>query len=162
MRTLRRAAPLAVLAAVIAIGAACAPVKSPAGGRAISFGGAHPQAQEIYYLVNNERAARGLGPANWNDQLGGLAQGWAEYMAGSGNFVHQNLHAVLADPAFAGFSGLGENIIAGHCGMSAAELHYAWMSSWQHAANILGNFHGIGIGIACNGGTLYAVQDFGR
>jgi uncharacterized protein YkwD len=162
MRTLRRTAPLAVLAAVIAVAAACAPVKSPAGGRVVSFGNAHPQAQELYHLVNNQRAAHGLGPVGWNDQLGGLAQGWSEYMAGSGNFTHQNLHAILNDPAYAGFSGLAENIISGWCGMSASEMHHAWMSSWEHAANILGNFSAIGIGIACNGGALYAVQDFGR
>jgi uncharacterized protein YkwD len=161
MRTLRRAAPIAALAAVIALAAACAPLKSPAGA-GLPWDGAHPQAREIFYLVNNERAAHGLGPVWWNDQLGGLAQGWSNYMAGSGNFSHQNLYAILNDPAFAGFSGLGENIISGGCGMSSAEIHYVWMGSPPHRANILGNYNAIGIGVACNGGTLYATEDFGR
>jgi uncharacterized protein YkwD len=36
------------------------------------------------------------------------------------------------------------------------------MSSPLHAANILGNYNAIGIGLACNGGHLYATEDFGR
>jgi uncharacterized protein YkwD len=162
MRTLRRTALLAAVAAVITL-AACAPVKSaPGAAPQISFGKAQPQAQALYYYVNSERAAWGLGPVGWNDQLGGLAQGWSEYMAGTGNFSHQNLSAILLSPAYAGFSGLGENIISGGCGMSAAQMHQAWMSSPVHRANILGNFNAIGIGIACNGSTVYATEDFGR
>jgi uncharacterized protein YkwD len=36
------------------------------------------------------------------------------------------------------------------------------MSSPPHAANILGNYNAVGIGVACNGSTLYATEDFGR
>jgi uncharacterized protein YkwD len=163
MRTLRRTAPLAALVVVIVLAAACAPVKSPGGGAgSLAWGDAHPQARELFYLVNSERAAHGLGPVGWNNQLGGLAQNWSSYMAGSGNFSHQNLDAILQDAAFAGFSGLGENIISGACGTSSAQLHNAWMGSSMHGANILGNFNAIGIGIACNGGTVYAAEDFGR
>jgi uncharacterized protein YkwD len=46
--------------------------------------------------------------------------------------------------------------------MSAGQMHQAWMNSPQHRASILGGFHAIGIGIACDGGTLYATEDFGR
>jgi uncharacterized protein YkwD len=159
MRWTRRIAVLAAVGAALAV-AACAPLKS--GPPGISFGNAHPQAQELYYLVNSERAARGLGPVGWHDQLGGLAQDWSEHMAGTGDYSHQNLNAVLGNPAFAGFSGLAENIIHAGCGISAGALHQAWMSSPLHAANILGNYNAIGIGLACNGGHLYATEDFGR
>jgi uncharacterized protein YkwD len=159
MRKLLRTAPVAVI--VVVLLAACAPVKSGPGGSSINFGSAHPQAQELYWLVNNERAAHGLGPVNWNDQLGGLAQGWSQHMAATGSMAHQNLQA-LVNSGFAGFSGLAENVLAGGCGMSAGQMHQAWMNSPPHRANILGGFSAIGIGIACNGGALYATEDFGR
>jgi uncharacterized protein YkwD len=147
---------------VIAL-AACAPVKSgpPGSAPSLPFGAAHPQAQQLYFLVNNERAAHGLGGVGWNEQLGALAQGWSDHMAATGSFSHQNLNAILQDPAYAGFSALGENIISGSCGMSAAQMHQTWMNSASHRAHILGSYSAIGIGIACNGGTLYA-EDFGR
>jgi hypothetical protein len=82
---------------------------------------------------------------------GGAAQ--SNWMAGSGNSTHQNLDAILQDPAWGGFNGLGENIIHGGCGISARQMHQAWMGSPLHRANILGNFSVVGIGVACNGGT---------
>lgn len=160
MRGTRRIAVLAAVGAALAL-AACAPLKA-GPPRTVSFGNAHPQAQELYYLVNSERAANGLGGVGWHELLGGLAQNWSDHMAATGDYRHQNLDAVLQDPAFAGFSALGENIIHGGCGLSAAELHQAWMSSPLHRANILGNWSSIGIGVACNGSDLYATEDFGR
>jgi uncharacterized protein YkwD len=59
-------------------------------------------------------------------------------LAGTDDYSHQNLDAVLRNPAFADFSAMGENIIRGGCGLSAEQLHQAWMSSPLHAANILG------------------------
>ena len=153
--------PAAILAIVVL--AACVPFKPGAPAAApLPFGSAHPQAQELYYIVNNERAANGLGPVAWHDQLGGLAQGWSDYMAVSGNYSHQNLDAILQNPTYYGYSGLGENILHGACGISAAQMDQAWMNSPLHRANILGNFSAVGIGVACNGGDLYATEDFGR
>lgn len=57
---------------------------------------------------------------------------------------------------------MAENIIRGDCGLSSAQIHQAWMNSADHRANILGNYNAIGIGVACNGGQLYATEDFGR
>jgi uncharacterized protein YkwD len=94
---------------------------------------------ELYTQLNSTRAAYGLPPVAWNDQLAGLAQGWSGHIASTGDFSHQNLGALLGSPALAGFSGLAENIMRGTCGMSAAEIHQNWMSSPLHRANILGN-----------------------
>ena len=151
---------LAAVGAALAA-AACAPLKA-GPPRAIPFGNAQPQAQQLYYLINAERAANGLGGVGWHDQLGGLAQDWSDHMAASGDYSHQNLDAVMQNPAFAGFSAMSENIIHGSCGLSAVELHQAWMSSPSHRANILGNYNAVGIGVSCNGGDLYAVEDFAR
>jgi uncharacterized protein YkwD len=160
MRITRLTIPLAAIALVATI-AACAPLKSgPAPS--LPFGAAHPQAQELYYMVNSDRGFWGLAPVGWNDQLGGLAQNWSNHMAASGTMSHQNLNAVLDSPGFGQFSGLGENVISGGCGMSAGQIHQAWLASDLHRANILGNFSAIGIGLACNGGALFATEDFGR
>jgi uncharacterized protein YkwD len=160
MRITRLTVPLAAIA-LVAIFAACAPLKSgPAPS--LPFGAAHPQAQELYHMVNFERAANGLGPVGWNDQLGGLAQNWSNHMAATGSMSHQNLNAILDSPGFGQFSGLGENVIRGGCGMSSGQIHQAWMSSPLHRANILGNFNALGVGLACSGGALYATEDFAR
>ena len=74
----------------------------------------------------------------------------------------RDLDAILQNPAYAGYSGLGENILHGGCGISAAQMDQAWMNSPDHRANILGDFSAVGIGVACNGGDLYATEDFGR
>lgn len=160
MRITRLAVPLAAIALVAAF-AACAPIKSgPAPS--LSFGAAHPHAQELYHLVNADRAAHGLGPVHWNDQLGGLAQNWSNHQAAIGSMQHQNLQAILESPGYGHFSGMGENVLTGGCGTSAGQMHQAWMNSPAHRANILGNFNAVGIGIACNGGSVYATQDFAR
>ena len=57
---------------------------------------------------------------------------------------------------------MGENILHGGCGISAGQMDQAWMNSPDHRANILGNFSAVGIGVACNGGDLYATEEFGR
>src|SRR2546430_12758693 len=89
-----------------------------------------------------------------------LAQSWSDYMAVTGNYSHQDLDAVLQNPAYAGYSGLGENILHGGCGITATQMDQAWMNSPEHRANILGNFSAVRIGVACNRGDLYATQQF--
>ncbi len=110
VRTVRRAGPLAAIALVVALSAACASFKSGPGP--------NPVVGELYTQVNNTRAAYGLPPLAWNDQLAGLAQGWSAHIAVTGDFSHQSLGALLGNPALAGFSGLAENIMRGTCGMS--------------------------------------------
>src|SRR5204863_8910003 len=113
MRCTRRAALLAAILAIVVL-AACAPFKPGAPAAApLPFGSAHPQAQEHYYIVNNERAANGLGPVAWHDQLGGHAQSWTDYMAVTGNYPHQDLDVILQNPHYAGYSGPGVNILHG-------------------------------------------------
>ena len=117
--------------------------------------------REIYDLVNADRAAHGLGPLAWSDQLAGLAQGWSEHMAATGSFQHSDINATIRSPEFRGFTRLGENIIVGSCDMSAGELEQAWMNSPSHRANILGGYNLVGIGSVCAGGRLWATQSFG-
>src|SRR2546430_10370772 len=129
MRRIRRTTLLAATAAIVVL-AACAPFKpGPPAAAPLPFGGANPQAQELYYIVNNERAANGLGPVAWHDQLGGLAQSWSDNMAGTRHLSHQNPDAVLPDPAYPCESRLGVDIPPGGRGGRAAPMDDASSSS---------------------------------
>jgi uncharacterized protein YkwD len=164
MRTTLRALPLAAVAVVFAL-AACAPTKAPPPAPAppsLPFDSADPIAKELLSRTNSDRAANGLDPLAWNDQLGGLAQSWSDHMATTGELVHQDLDALLETPAYSGFSELKENILSGACALTAAQIEAAFMNSSPHKVNILGNFTVLGIGVKCNGTNLYVTEDFGR
>ncbi|MGQ0805347.1 MAG: CAP domain-containing protein [Actinomycetota bacterium] len=117
--------------------------------------------REVFDLVNVDRAANGLPALSWHPQLGALAQGWSENMGSTGNFAHSDLNATIRNPEFDGFRRLGENILVGSCGMTAAAVEQAWMNSPGHRANILGDFNTIGVGFVCAGGRLWGTQNFG-
>jgi uncharacterized protein YkwD len=120
--------------------------------------------KEIVTLVNQARAAKGLPSLSWNNQLGALAQDWSAHMAATGRFAHRNLQATITRPEFSGFARLDENILVGRCGMSAGEMHAAWMNSPGHRANILApEADVIGVGVVCGpDGRVWATQNFGR
>lgn len=111
----------------------------------------------LYDAVNADRAAHGLPGFGWDNQLGGLAQGWSQHMAATGSLTHRSMQEVIGY----GFSRAAENIIVGSCNMSAAQIEAAWMNSPLHRRNILGPYNVIGIGAVCANGRLWATQDFG-
>lgn len=120
--------------------------------------------QDLFGRLNAERRARGLAPLAWDARLAGLAVDWSRRMGQDGNLHHRDLQAVLAQPAFARFSALGENIayVQGFPN-EAYELHVGWMRSSGHRANMLQpGFDTVGIGLACVDGVMWATQDFGR
>ena len=157
MRIARRAG-LAICAVLLSLAlAGCF-----AGPRTVSSATVDQRTQEVHNLVNWSRATNGLPPVGWNDKLGGLAATWSEHMATTGQFVHQDLQAVLYSPGFEEFWSLGENILVGPCSMSAQDIHNAWMNSPGHRANILGNYNVGAVALRCNNGRLWAAQEFGR
>jgi len=128
------------------------------------FGGPNESLQssgytrELYDLVNADRARHGLPGFGWDNQLGGLAQGWSQYMASAG-MGHRNIYEILN----LGFGGAAENVIRSpNCNISPAQVEAAWMNSPAHRNNILGPYNVIGIGVVCANGQLWATQDFGR
>ena len=164
MRTVLRALPLAAVAVVFAL-TACAPTKAPPPAPtspSLPFDSADPIAKDLLSATNNDRAASGLGPLAWNDQLGGLAQSWSEHMAATGQLVHQDLDAVRQMPAYSGFSDLKENLFSGQCSSTAGQIEAAFMNSPGHKANILGNFTVMGIGVKCTGTQVFITVVFGR
>jgi hypothetical protein len=122
-------------------------------------------ADQVFQLVNQQRATRGVKPLVRMSPLDRSAQEFAGRMAAEDFFAHiapdgstpwDRIHG-------AGYqgSGWGENIAAGLD--TANEVMDAWMKSPGHAANILdANYTQIGIGVAVGGSYgIYWVQDFG-
>jgi uncharacterized protein YkwD len=164
MRTALRALPLAAVAVVFAL-TACAPAKTPPPAPAppsLPFDSADPIAKELLSHTNSDRVANGLSPLAWNDQLGGLAQSWSDHMATTGELVHQDLDGLRQTPAYSGFSALNENVLKGACTFTASQIEAAFMGSAPHKVNILGNFTAVGIGVKCNGTSLFVDVVFGR
>jgi uncharacterized protein YkwD len=120
-------------------------------------------AWEIFTMVNEERAARGLGALTWDPQLATLAADWSASMAQRDTFEHRNLRVTLASPGYEGvYFGLGENIVKGP-GLTSNSSHTAWMRSDGHRKNVLQpGFDSIGVGVVCVNGQLWATQNFGR
>src|SRR5271155_674311 len=126
----------------------------------------HPSADEKFLLdaTNRERAAAGLQPLKWDDNLAAAARQHAQLMA------HENflLHQLPGEPplderaaqAGAKYAMIAENIAVGP---NPEEIHDGWMHSPGHRKNILNaELTAIGIATTRGSGGLFAVQDFSR
>lgn len=125
---------------------------------------------QLFGLVNEERAKVGLPALAMHPLLHQSAQAHAEDMLAKGYFAHENLEGkkphdrILATnyPARAS----AENIASGQT--SVLEVHEGWMNSPGHKANILANFvtevgFGIAVGDEPKGSfNVYWVQNFGK
>ncbi len=120
--------------------------------------------QQVFELVNKERAARGLPLFKLNAELSRVARYKSQDMINKKYFSHTS-------PTFGSpfdmmqsfglrFSAAGENIAYGQ--KTAAEVMNSWMNSAGHKANILSQaYTNIGIGVAKTAsGTLYWTQMF--
>jgi uncharacterized protein YkwD len=110
--------------------------------------------RDLYELTNRDHG----GGLAWDNQLGGLAQAWAQHVATVNQPVHRSVQEILN----LGFRGAAENVIVfPRCNVSAAEIEAVWINSPSHAKNIRGNYNAVGVGVACVNGRLGAVQEFG-
>lgn len=115
---------------------------------------------EVIALVNQQRAANGLGPLMSDPVLDNAAQSWANYLLATGTFQHSSSDWRDSMISGAGWRYSGENIAAGYT--TASSVMAGWMGSAGHRANILGSSYvGIGVGYVQGGpwGT-YWVQIF--
>jgi putative cell wall-binding protein len=121
-------------------------------------GSAHAAAQEdqVFSLLNEQRAAAGLSPLLRDGTLEAAAEEWANTMASTGSFVHStNEWRAARIPA--GWNTNGENIAFGYT--TPAAVMDGWMNSPGHRENILrSTFTRVGIGYVANGN--YWVQIF--
>jgi uncharacterized protein YkwD len=155
----RVAAILMTAFVALGVSSCAAPASSPPGAPGTS---APSDVSGIVNAMNQDRAANGLGGLSYNDQLAGSGAGWSSNIASAGSLFHQDLAALLGQPAWAGFRTLGENLLVGPDGMSASQMETAWMNSPGHRANILnGSFTLVGIGITHSGGRVWVAVEFG-
>jgi uncharacterized protein YkwD len=109
-------------------------------------------------LINQDRAANGLGPLNWSSCLYNVAVSNANRMAGQGFISHSNgpnvdLTCGLGHQA-------GENVGWWSKGVNDAQLNTMFMNSPEHRANILGPYHYVATAwvVAANGYGYIAVE----
>lgn len=138
-RTFAQRSVAVLLAALVAVTA------SVALAPAASAGTVEDEAR-LFELHNQARAAAGLAPFAYDSAAVGVARGWAQELARSGNLRH-NPDLVNAVNAYVttSWSRIGENV-----GFASGpdQLHNAFMGSSAHRANILGDYNRVGIGAA--------------
>lgn len=104
--------------------------------------------QQVFDMVNQERANAACGPLSINAKLTATARGHSEDMALNDYFSHTGLDgSSVSERAAAGyhFSWIGENIAAGQS--SPESVMAGWMQSPGHRANILRcEYREIGVG----------------
>jgi uncharacterized protein YkwD len=122
-----------------------------------------PLEQAIWQAINQDRATDGLPPLAYDTQLAGLAEDWANDLAATQTLVHRDLAAVIAEPAYARFWTLGENLTVGSSGTTSQQIEALWMADAEHRAKVLSSdFNVVGIGVAYStDGRLWVVADFG-
>lgn len=120
--------------------------------------------QEIFRLVNLERAKAGLKSLRADPALQKAARKHSRIMADAG----QLSHAFGAEPAFnkrmalegAAFSASGENVAFNQ---TAEGAHRGLMNSPPHRANILNpEYNAVGIGVIRYGENIWVTQDFAQ
>ncbi|MDP8957727.1 MAG: S-layer homology domain-containing protein [Actinomycetota bacterium] len=109
---------------------------------------------ELVVLINQERIRRGRAPLALYWDLKDDAKAHAVGMAGRGIVFHSpDLGSTTS-----GWQRLAENVAAGH---GAGELFRGMLSSPSHAANILGDFNYLGVGVATGrSGLVFAAMIF--
>jgi uncharacterized protein YkwD len=133
------------------------------GARPASAAPAVPSNAEDQYfaLVNQTRAARGLGALTRDGGLDGVARQWSSTMASTGSFSHRtNLGAAIAgvEP---NWKGGAENIGMGDSDASTvSNIHDRFVASPGHLANIVGNYNRAGVGVVIVGNTQYVTVNF--
>jgi uncharacterized protein YkwD len=114
---------------------------------------------QVVDLVNAERAAHGLAPLAYNEQLTVAAQSYAESMATGNFFSHRapDGSTMVGRAEAAGYAAwvfLAENLAGGQ--PTAERVVAAWMKSPGHRANILSDQPSdVGVGHTYRDGTAY-------
>ncbi len=115
--------------------------------------------RKVFHWTNVARRRHDLPPLRRIPCLRRIAVRWAEHLAATGDFAHQNLNVIFrrCDRA----RSAGENIARG--GMTPRQMVRMWMRSDGHRANILNRgYTHLGVGAAVRNGQWTGVQDFAR
>jgi hypothetical protein len=152
---------LFVVGIVIGASGLMAPAALAATSRPAAPTAAAGGAAQLFDLANRERVAAGLSPLEWRDDVAGIAADWTAQMAASGTLAHNDEYFSPATQAEIGSSARGENVAFSG---SIEAIHYAFMQSPPHRANILdGDFSQGGFAVTQDAdGTWWATEDFMR
>jgi uncharacterized protein YkwD len=113
-----------------------------------------PDQESSFVMMNNDRAAHGVGPLIPHGGLLAKAQSWAEHLAAINSLEHSSLPSGVSSC----WSTLGENV--GY-GSSISSVEGAFMASSPHRSNLLnGAFAYAGTGVAYRGSRVFVVQVF--
>jgi uncharacterized protein YkwD len=109
-------------------------------------------------LINQDRAANGLGPLTWSPCLYNVAVSNANRMVAQGAISHANGPSV--DLTCGLGRQAGENVGWWSGGINDAKLNQMFMDSAGHRANILGPYRYVGTAwvVAANGAGYIAVE----
>jgi uncharacterized protein YkwD len=120
--------------------------------------------QQVFVLLNQARAQKGLQPYTCDPFAVQAARGHSQDMCDKKYFSHTGLDGSSPSSrlkaAGATFSYSGENIAWGYPTPQA--VHNGWMGSWGHRKAMLSpTFQRVGIGhVLCNGKTSYWTENF--
>ncbi len=122
------------------------------------------QAEQLFALANQARAASGAGPLKWDAALAAAARQHCQRMAAEGQIAHRYGGEAdvseRAGQAGARFSLIEENVAVGP---TAADIHDGWMHSAGHRANLLNpEVDRVGVAVLASRGVLYAVADYAQ
>jgi len=123
-----------------------------------------PEAEQLFALANQARAAQGAGPLKWDAALATAARQHCVRMVAEGQIAHRyGGEADLterAGQAGARFSLIEENIAIGP---DPDTIHNGWMHSPGHRTNLLNpEVDRVGVVVVASRGVLYAVADYAR
>jgi uncharacterized protein YkwD len=118
--------------------------------------------QELFRMINRDRAQAGLAELQWNEWLAQAARKHAAEMARHGQLSHR----FAGEPAMReriAATGLRFNASAENVAFApnAAQINNEWMRSPGHRANILdAKYNALGVAVVRSADELYAVADF--
>lgn len=115
-----------------------------------------PREQELLSLINNDRAAAGLGALALNSRLSRMARKHSRHMAAARTLYH---HSCLGCRFRARrWRVLGENV---GMGQSPQQVHQMMMGSEKHRGNILGGgYRRVGVGVVGRGSRVWVTEIF--
>jgi hypothetical protein len=122
------------------------------------------QAEQLFTLANQARAAQGAGPLKWDAALAAAALAHCQRMAREGEIAHRyGDEPSLTDragQAGAHFSLIEENVAVGS---NIEHIHQGWMNSPGHRANLLNpQVNRVGMAVVRAEGVFFAVADYAR
>lgn len=117
---------------------------------------------EIFNILNQERADRGLPELNGDNNLEGIAKGWSDDLIEIGELTHGNFEHRIASIGYSYY--LCGEIIAEQNGWSLSlsqDFVNGWIDSPEHYDIMMTASHGyMGVGVSKDGSVFYAVVDF--